>query len=47
VMKGVRNGLRLTFPEGSPSSMVALAARCFALQPEDRPTFKTVVRHVN
>ena len=35
----VRDGLRLTKPEGCPAEVYAIMARCWLTKPDQRPTF--------
>ena len=46
VMKQVRGGLRLSFPPDFSPRLLALAQRCFALKPGDRPSFSEVGREL-
>ena len=39
IQRKVREGLRLSKPEGCNKDLFAVMQRCFALKPEDRPHF--------
>ena len=42
VMKQVRGGLRLKFPDSFSKRLLGLAQQCFSLKATDRPTFQEV-----
>jgi hypothetical protein len=42
----VADGLRPTFPEGTPEWYSSLAARCWAAAPRARPSFRRIAAHL-